>query len=512
MSSKRIQVLPVNRVEGDLKIRIEVEDNHVTEAFSIGMMYRGIEKIMLDRGPLDGLVITPRICGICSNSHLAAAAMALDDFYKAEVPPNAVRVRNVSLCVESIQNDIRHAFLLFMPDFTNPAYADHPLYQDALTRYEPLKGDSTVAAVRETKRLLEVIAIMGGQWPHSSFIVPGGVVSVISVSDIAQCRYLLGQFRKWFEANVLACSIEEWLSVESLADLQSWLVKDPAHQHGDLGFFVRFCERAGLDRLGADTGRFLSFGSLPTPGGRADKSGRSGFLIPAGLVGQDRGEDFDGGLISEDISHSHFDGAPSTHPFDADVTPKKPLLEGMAYSWAKAPRYDGLPAETGPLAQLLVSKNPLFVDLLNCFGPSVYVRELARLTRAAHQISHMERWLGEIASDNGEFYHQHGNVMDGQGCGLVEAPRGALGHWVRIEEGVIAGYQVITPTTWNASPRDVDGNRGPMEQALIGVRVKDPENPIEVAHVIRSFDPCLVCTVHAVDLKKGQALPPKTIG
>ena len=195
MENKTIQIYPLNRVEGDLEIHLEVDKDVVSDARSAGIMYRGFENLLVGRAALDGLVITPRICGICSTSHLKAAAKALDMFFNVKLPDNAVRIRNITLMVEQLQNDLRHAFLMFMSDFTNPIYERHPLFAEAQKRYKPLCGDTVLQTVRETKKLLEIIAILGGQWPHSSFMVPGGVVCVPSANDIMQCLFLLCSVR-----------------------------------------------------------------------------------------------------------------------------------------------------------------------------------------------------------------------------------------------------------------------------------------------------------------------------
>jgi hydrogenase large subunit len=144
----------------------------------------------------------------------------------------------------------------------------------------------------------------------------------------------------------------------------------------------------------------------------------------------------------------------------------------------------------------------LFVDLIKNDGPNVFVRQLARLVRSAYLIPVMEQWLEETARCQEEFYQDHRKKERGKGYGLLEAPRGALGHWVKIEGAKIQKYQIITPTAWNASPRDASGTRGPCEEAIVGTEIKDLDNPIEIDHIIRSFDPCLVCTVHTINISK----------
>jgi hydrogenase large subunit len=501
MIKQKIQIYPLNRVEGDLEIHVEFEDNLVSEAYSAGTMYRGFENLLVGRAALDGLVITPRICGICSTSHLKAAAKALDQFFGVRVPDNAKRIRNITLMVEHLQNDVRQAFMMFAADFANPAYAGHALYDEAVRRYAPLKGDTSIQAIRETQKVIAIIAILGGQWPHSSFIVPGGVVCMPTANDVTQCLFLLKNFRNWFESRVLGCSLERWLAVTSKSELYAWLDEAESHAASDLGLYIQFSETAGLTKLGKGHGHFISCGALDLPETTTVKSlGGNRQLLPSGFARDLELERFDQAKITEDISHSWFeDDTSGKHPFNGVTNPYATGHESGKYSWAKAPRYDGLPAETGPLAEMVVASHPLFVDLIKQDGPSVFARQLARLVRPAVLIPVVEQWLRETASCKEEFYYDHGQKENGEGFGLVEAPRGCLGHWIKIKNAKIERYQVITPSAWNASPRDSSGVRGPWEEALIGTQVKEPANPVEIDHVIRSFDPCLVCTVHAID-------------
>lgn len=489
--------VPVNRVEGDLEVRVQMDGGVVSDAWSSGTMYRGFEKIMVGRGALDGLVITPRICGLCSTAHLTAAARALDALTGATPPPDALRMRNVALMTEFIQSDMRHGFLMFMVDFANPAYRESPLFQESVRRYEAFKGETAQQVMEETRRVLEIVAVIGGQWPHSSYMVPGGIVSVPSTADILHCRHGLARFRSWYERRVLGCPLERWLAVGSRAELEAWLEESPAHWSGEVGFFIRLARRLGLDTLGRGHGNFLSYGAFDLPDD-TEVRGRTetGTLIAGGFARGLEVHPFDQGQVAEQVSHSWFeDCAGGKHPFDGRTEPYASGREGQKYSWSKAPRYAGVPAETGPLAEMIVNRNPLFLDLVAHEGPSVFVRELARLARSAELLPAMHTWLSEVTGD-GRFYTRPEGIPDGQACGLTEATRGALGHWVKVKNGRIAHYQIITPTAWNASPRDDDGVRGPWEEALVGTAVKDSANPVELGHVVRSFDACLVCTVH----------------
>lgn len=500
MAPKTI-TLPLNRVEGDLEVRLELADNVVTEAFSVGTMYRGFENLLCGRGPLDGLVITPRICGICTTAHLKAAAKALDMIFDVEVPDNALRVRNTTLMVEQIQNDLRHAFLLFMPDFTHPAYKGRSFYETACQRYTPLTGQTVVETIQQTKNLLEIIAILGGQWPHSSFMVPGGVLTLSSPNDIATCRYLLDQFRKWYEGQILGCSIDQFKAIRSEADLNAWLEADKTHLQSDLGVFITLARQAGLDAMGQGFSNFVSFGSLEMPRQtEVEAIGGQTHFFPAGFLQDGRKTELRQEKVTEEIACSWFDGYEwGRHPFSGMTNPAVDQ-NPQRYSWAKAPRYDGQPAETGPLAELLVAQDPLFIDLIaKEYGPNVFVRELARILRPVYLMPVLDQWLKEIAVLKEAFFKDYSRVEYGQGFGLTEAPRGSLGHWVRIRKGVIEKYQIITPTAWNASPKDTRAVRGPLEESLIGTEIGDPQNPVEVEHIVRSFDPCLVCTVHVIE-------------
>ncbi len=490
--------VPLNRVEGDLEVRIEIEDGVVRDAWCAGTMYRGFERIMVGRGALDGLVITPRVCGICTTGHLTAAARALDMVAGVDVPPAATRVRNLALMTEHLQSDVRHYALLFAADFTNPAHAGHPLYEEALARYQPLKGATVAQVLGESARVLEIVAILGGQWPHSSYMVPGGIATIFSQADLLQCSLALRRYRQWYERRVLGCSLERWAEVDSPQALETWLEAE-AHRQGDLGFFLRFAGQAGLDRLGSWPGGFLSYGALDLPAdstaaGASDQQKiiAAGFLSPG-----EKTREFDQARVREEVACSWFrDYAGGRHPFFGETQPYAVGSEGRKYSWAKAPRYDDQPAETGPLAEMLIGGHKLLTGLVAEKGVSVFTRELARLIRPAMLLPVMELWLSEMAEDQ-LLYRSPGEIGNGEGFGLTHASRGALGHWLRLEDGLIASYQIITPTAWNASPRDDQGRRGPLEQALIGTPAPDQDNLVQVGHVVRSFDPCLVCTVHA---------------
>ena len=519
MAQKITLNVPLNRIEGDLEIRVELDDGVVCDAWSSGTMYRGFEQIMIGRGALDGLVITPRVCGICGTSHLTAASRALDMIARATPPPNAVRIRNVALMTEHIHSHLRQSFLMFTADFTNPAYRHLDLYDEAVTRYEPFHGETILDVIKNTKRVLEIVAVIGGQWPHSSYMVPGGIVSMLSTGDLLQCLLILREYRRWYERRILGCSLERWQEIQCAEDLERWFEEQPSHRESDLGFFMRFARQIGLDTIGRGYDNFLSYGAFDLPEQTQIQSLNrrseliqegNGHFIPAGFARGLQVDAFHQTCVAEHVAHSWFvDYEGGKHPFDGETQPYASGEEHEKYSWAKAPRYADLPAETGPLAEKIIAGDPLFCDLFQRHGPNAFIRQLARLVKSVDLIPAMETWLIE-SSQEGKFYVSPGKIEAGEGFGLTEGARGALGHWVRIQDGTITHYQIVTPTAWNASPRDSQSIRGPWEEALIGTPIKDPENPVELGHIVRSFDACLVCTVHI--LRHGQRRHTMTIG
>ncbi|HSO19152.1 MAG TPA: nickel-dependent hydrogenase large subunit, partial [Desulfosarcina sp.] len=420
-----------------------------------------------------------------------------DMAYQVVIPADAHRRRHAKLMVEQMQNDLRHLFMLFMPDFTRPRYADQPLFAQAVQRYRPLKGETIVQTLQETKKLIEIIAILGGQWPHSSFMVPGGVVAVPSGSDIAQCRHILASFRKWYEKRVLGCPLDRWQDVGTWDQLQEWLAEDTAHRDSELGLFIRLCLSSGMDSTGRGHDRFISAGGPELPGPDGDVQP----LFPSGVFTTQGTLPLDPQKITEDVSHSFFRATPG-HPFESRTITDCQSDAPEKYSWAKAPRYDGQPAETGPLADMLLAGKPLFETWVRSNGASVFIRELARMVRPAMILPAVEPCVAGMAHVDAQFYTDTLKPLSAKSFGTVTAPRGLLGHWMVIKDGKIDNYQVITPTAWNGSPRDRQGARGPWEEAVTGAVVRDPDDPVEVEQIVRSFDPCLVCTVHTIQLAR----------
>jgi len=498
----RVEVnLDLNRVEGDLTIGVTLEDGVVVDARTMGTLYRGFEQILVGRTPRDAMVITPRVCGICGTAHLYAAALALEQAWGLPVPPNATRIRNLCLMAEGIQNDLRQTFLFFAPDFCHPRYRGQPLFDELMAAFEPFRGSIHRETLAMTRKAVEIIAHFGGQWPHSSYMLPGGVVNPPNPRTLLASRAVLDEMQQWFEKSILGDSLDNWMAVDSARALFDWLSQaGPAR--GALALMTRFARGLDMHKLGAGTPHMLSYGAWCDPerwGAPCDMH-----LATSGFYDGEAGriEPLDQERINEHVRYSWFrpyDGG--RHPYEGETIPDyQPTSD--RYTWAKAPRYGDKVVQTGPLAELFIAGDPLIVDLYKSEGGGAWLRQFARLRRAGVEFLQARRMLDELAANLGEphFLAPPADAEgDGQGCGMVMAARGALGHWVKIKDGVVEKYQIVTPTAWNASPRDSSGAMGHWERSLIGLRVEDPEDPVEVGHLIRSHDPCLVCTVHFLD-------------
>ncbi|MBC7347520.1 MAG: nickel-dependent hydrogenase large subunit [Clostridia bacterium] len=494
----RIVIDPVTRIEGHLKLEVVVEGGEVKEARSSGMLFRGIENILRGRDPRDALVITQRICGVCPQSHGIAAVRCLDDAFGVsdKIPANGILMRNLIQGAHDVQDHILHFYHLAALDYIDvTAVASYEGRDPVLCslkdfaargelgpfvpRYEgdyrfPAQTNRELVAhyaqaLEIRRKGQEMVALLGGKVPHSVGVIPGGVTEQPTVDKIASFLWRLRELQSFID-NVY---LPDVLAV--------------ARTYPDYLEIGRGC------------GLLLSYGAYPEPGGET--------LFAAGLV--DRNlvlEPLDVKKIVEDVSSSWYEQEAARYPGDGETKPQ-PGKAG-AYSWLKAPRYAGRVCEVGPLAHIAVSyaagrtRVKELVDwALRELGAgadrlfSVAGRHLARALATKLIAEALERWLLQLEPGR-PAAAEYLLPRQASGMGLTEAARGALGHWIRIEDYKIAGYQCVVPTTWNGSPRDGQGQPGALEQALTGIPVKDPDNPFEVVRVVRSFDPCLACAVH----------------
>jgi Ni,Fe-hydrogenase I large subunit len=502
--STRVIIDPITRIEGHLKIEVEVEDGKVKDAWSSGTMYRGFEKLLEGKDPRDAPYVTSRFCGVCFSVHTMASSMALDAAFGAKVPTGGRLMRNLMMGAQYLYDHILHFYHLSALDYLDvmaiAGYegedADlkavkekvvslvksgdtHPL----TPRYEPdeycVKDPETVTtlvkhyldALRMQMLCKKMGAIFGGRAPHYQSIVVGGVTQLPTAEKVAEFRKLYQEAAK-FTRSVYATDV---VAVGT----------GPLMPLAKSGF-------------GKGHGNYLSYGAF------LQKDGGDPLFAP-GVITGDLGKvaKFDPKKITESVKHAWYRQAPPVHPSKGEQEVDMGV-EG-AYSFVKAPRYDGQPYEVGPLARMLVAKNPQLMDLVaKGAQPGVVARHASRAFENLLLVEAMGRWLDELEAEMGKGVRIHDTdhwaVPDtGEGAGFYDAPRGALGHWITIEGGKTKRYQAVVPSTWNASPRDEKGVRGQYEESLIGIPVPDVDNPLNVVRVIRSFDPCLACAIHMID-------------
>ena len=485
--TSRLLVGPFNRVEGDLEVSLDIADGRVNAARVNATMYRGFEQILQGKAPHDALVFVPRICGICSVSQSVAAARALADLGAVTMPPNGQHATNLILATENLADHLTHFYLFFMPDFARPVYADRPWHAEALRRFAPDRGERVREATAARQRWLTLLGTLGGKWPHTQSVEPGGSTRPIDAAERVRLLSKVREFRGFLERQLLATPLERFAALADEAALWDWHAQDPLA--GDLRFFLTVAQDLSLATLGPGPGRYLSYGAYAQPDG--------GLALAQGLWrGDAQGLDpLDAHAITEDATHAWLAQAHQPlHPLHG-LTRPEPDKPG-AYTWNKAPRLGGEVVETGAIARQLASGQPLVRDAVARHGGTVFTRVLARLVELVRVVPMMEDWLRSLRPAEA-FCVPTVLPAEGHGVGLSEAARGALGHWLEVQGGRIANYQIVAPTSWNFSPRDAQGTPGALEQALEGAPVREGEtNPVAVQHIVRSFDPCMVCTVH----------------
>src|SRR4051794_26618463 len=231
MTSVDMFVSPLGRVEGDLDVRVTITDGVVTSAWTEAAMFRGFEIILQGKDPQAGLIVTPRICGICGGSHLYKACYALDTAWQTHVPHNATLIRNIAQACETLQSIPRYFYALFAIDLTNKNYAKSPLYAEAVRRFAPYVGTPYQKGVVWASKPVEVYAMLGGQWPHSSFMIPGGVMCAPTLAEVTRAHAILEAWnRNWLENDWLGCSVDRWLENKTWADVLAW-VDENESQH-----------------------------------------------------------------------------------------------------------------------------------------------------------------------------------------------------------------------------------------------------------------------------------------
>jgi len=531
---KRITIDPITRIEGHLRIDVEVENGKVKNAWSSGQMFRGIENILVGRDPRDAHHFVQRSCGVCTYIHALASVRAVEDALGLTIPENARLIRNLLHGAQYQHDHIVHFYHLHALDWVdivsalsadpvktaalsknasgrpesadyfkkikgtlqafvnsgqlgpfNNAYWGHPAYQ-LPAEANLMAAAHYLEALQLQAKAATMHAILGGKNPHPQSLVVGGVTlsSDLTIPNLKNFEKLLNETKK-FIADIY---IPDLLAVASF--YKNW---------GAIG----------------GNKNFLAYGDFPQNADESELFFPSGYIMDGKLTYNK----FDDKKVTEDVSHGWYESGSAKHPYEGET---KALKEDVKfsddhYSWSKAPRYTDAPMEVGPLSRVLVAyaKGDKTVQstvngVLKKLGVgasalfSTLGRTAARGIETLLIGDEMDKWLDQLKSNiskgktqtyqNWEFPEK-----EIRGRGLNDVPRGALGHWIVIKGGKIKNYQYVVPTTWNMSPRDEKGQMGPYETALIGTPIADPEKPLEVLRTIHSFDPCIACAVHVID-------------
>jgi len=561
MAKERIVVDPVTRIEGHLRVEAMLNDNGIIgDAISSGTMWRGIELILKGRDPRDAWAFCERICGVCTTVHALASVRCVENALGIKIPENANIIRNIMFLTQMVQDHVIHFYHLHALDWVDlvsalgadpsktaalaqnvspswpksspgyfadiqktlkkfvesgqlglfqNAYWGHPAY-----KLPPEANLMAVAhyleALNWQKEIIKIHTIFGGKNPHPNYLV-GGMASTIDLqSDNAINMERLNMIRDLIKQ---AAVIVEQMYIPDLLAVAS--------------FYPEWTQ------IGGGLGNYMVYGDLPAK----DISDTSSFRFPSGVV-------LDKNLsevlavdptnpeeVREEVTHSWYeypDQVASLHPWDGVTIPKytgpKPpysqLDETGTYSWLKSPRWKGHAVEVGPLARMLVGyahgrddfKEVVSEALGRLQVPATALfSTLGRTAARGLETRLGVKWLQD------EFDHLIGNLKGGdtlvadtsrwepstwpkeaRGFGFTEAPRGSLGHWIHIRNEKIESYQIVVPSTWNASPKDARGQKGAYEAALVGTPMADPERPVEILRTIHSFDPCLACASHVL--------------
>lgn len=557
--ANKIVVDPVTRIEGHLRIEVQLEDGKIANAWSSSTAFRGIETILKGRDPRDAHHFTQRFCGVCTTVHSMASIRCVEDALKIQIPDNARLIRNLIMGIQNVQDHVIHFYHLHALDWVDivSALSADPAATSKLANSLsewPNSGTVYFKAIQDRIKAFVGTGKLGpfanAYWGHSAYRLPpeANLMALAHYlealewqKDVIKIHAILGSKNphpQTFLVGGMAIPVDpdsqNGINADKVALIGKLLKKarrfvEQVYIPDLLAVASFYKEWAGY---GGGVGNFLTYGDFP-----ADNSNNpDSFWMPRGVIlNKDISTvlPMDQEKITEYVTHSWYNYSggddKGLHPFDGQTNakytgPKPPyqfLDTDAKYSWVKATRYEDQPMEVGPLARMVIAYakgHPEVKQLVEFVlgklgvGPEALFSTLGRT--AARGIETLlfarknEEWLAQLVDNmgrgilevhNGEKWDPSTWPKEARGFGFHEAPRGALGHWVRIENGAIANFQAVVPSTWNAGPRDAKGQIGPYEAALIGTPMANPEQPLEILRTIHSFDPCLACAVHVLD-------------
>ena len=559
MAPTKVVVDPITRIEGHLRIEAQSDNGRITGAWATSTQFRGLELVMQGRDPRDAWAFAQRICGVCTVVHAVASCRAVEDALDIRIPANANLIRNLVHGMQYVQDHVIHFYHLHALDWVDvvsalsadPARAAR--IAQSLSPW-PNNGESQFAAVKNRLRGFVSGGQLGiftnGYWGHPAYRLPPEV-NLIAVShylealdwqrDVIRLHTIFGGKNPHpnFLVGGMACAINlddtATINAERLTDIYAMIQR--ARAFVEQVYWPDLVAVAGFYKdwaaIGGGTGNYLACGEFPD----GDVRDLDAMYFPRGIIlgkNLSRVHPYDHNLVKEYITSSWYEYAGGDdvglHPWQGETKakytgPKTPwtYLQGESkYSWMKAPRYEERPMEVGPLARMLVAYGSghkdvqaIVKDLMDRLnvGPAALFSTLGRVAARGMETVLLARRLqywydklveriksGDTQTFTKDKWEPSTWPATAQGYGFLDAPRGSLGHWVQIENGKIARYQCVVPSTWNCSPRDKQGQPGPYEAALMDNHpLANPEQPLEILRTIHSFDPCMACGVHVLD-------------
>jgi len=553
--SKRIVIDPITRIEGHLRVDVDVDGGQVQKAWASSTMWRGIERILVGHDPREAWLYTQRFCGVCTTVHALASVRSVENALDLDVPVNAQYIRNLIMISHALHDHVVHFYQLSALDWVDvtqipkadPAKAaaiaeslsDWPRNskEEMKAVQDKVKGlvasgqlgifahgywghpamklspEVNLLAVSHYLQALEyqryanqAVAILGGKTPHIQNLAVGGVANAINLDSMGALN-----LDRLYQLKSLLDKVIPFVQQVYLNDVAAIAAMNPE-------WF----------EYGAGVTNYLSVPDLPMDAKSTKFAMPGGTIMNGDLktfkpITGPKDEYFRKG-VTEDNTHAYYEGTGGLHPFEGKTDPHfTEWSENGKYSWVKAPRFEGKPMQVGPLANVLVgyaAGDPVVQKWTNlaiekiskisgkqvtpAMLHSTLGRHAARAIRTAvlaeHATTQWNALVDNITKGDTKIFNPpqfpKGEV---EGMGFHEAPRGTLSHWIVINDAKIKNYQAVVPTTWNASPRDDKGNPGPYEASLLKNPVHDPEHPLEVVRTVHSFDPCMACAVHVFD-------------
>ena len=445
----KITIDPVSRISGLLEIDVNIENNKIIEAKSSGMQFRGFEEMFKGRYPLDIIYLVARVCGICSVHHSTVSSMALENALGIIPDTNGDLIRNLANGFEFLQNHIRHTYQFVLPDYIylgeiNPLYkhmdnesADYRIPKNI----NDILSSHYIESLNYSRKAHKAVAILGGKAPHSHGIFVGGTTTDMTIQKYEEVKSILYEIKKFIEEKLIP---------------DIYILANYYPDYFNIG--------KGYDNL-MNYGLYYN-DIFPIK------------YVKPGVIIEGKKEELDSVKITEDVKYTWINaqGEINTDKIDA-------------YSWINAARYKGYPMEVGPLARMIIGG-------YYKHQTSVMDRIIARGLECKKICECLEEVISSIRLQPA--YQKTWEIPDNaSGVALLGATRGALGHWVEIENKVIKNYTLITPSTWNLSPKDSKDKRGPVEEALVNTYIDNMKKaPTIIGRIVRSFDPCSNCASH----------------